>query len=354
MTKDVEGLEQAEAEPIHVFIDTAEYERLNFDFEHRMFAALEVQVRAERVVLHTTSVTAGEVRDHIGSKVRAAVSEHGKFKKKALVVRRECPDLFETPDANDLVARRLRSYEEFNRRLDVVVHEIDRVDVEAVFDRYFASEPPFGDGKKKHEFPDAFVLLSLEAWMAERQLECVLVSNDDDLRRFAEQSEFLEHVTQIGEVLSRIEEQDQDIRDLLQAVRGADSQLHEAIEDRFRELGFILMDQRGEVEGVTVRIIKVEDAWAVRAEVGRADLVLRVEVSYDAEVSYPDLDTASYDSEDKVLIPHFHVRATIGGVAAMNAHATVSYLQPSDFTLERLEVDADDVEVRVAQGVDWS
>ena len=39
---------------------------------------------------------------------------------------------------------------------EVTVLDMQSVDTEAVFEKYFGKAPPFGDGKSKNEFPDAF------------------------------------------------------------------------------------------------------------------------------------------------------------------------------------------------------
>ncbi|MEP7351405.1 MAG: PIN domain-containing protein [Sphingorhabdus sp.] len=58
-----------------------------------------------------------------------------------------------------------------------------------VLRRYFEVEPPFEAGdKKKHEFPDAFALVSLEAWAARHDTLLLCVSGDKGWRDFADKS----------------------------------------------------------------------------------------------------------------------------------------------------------------------
>jgi len=69
--------------------------------------------------------------------------------------------------------------------------------------RYFTTEPPFeGNEKKKHEFPDGFVLLSLENVAKQRQGLILCVSSDKGWRSFAEQSELLVCETDLHLALS--------------------------------------------------------------------------------------------------------------------------------------------------------
>lgn len=69
--------------------------------------------------------------------------------------------------------------------------------------RYFAVEPPFeGKEKKKHEFPDAFALLSLEAFAKKRNKLLLCISPDQGWREFAVHSDALVCVPDLDEALS--------------------------------------------------------------------------------------------------------------------------------------------------------
>ncbi|MES0036060.1 PIN domain-containing protein [Mesorhizobium sp. M0046] len=71
-----------------------------------------------------------------------------------------------------------------------------------VIRRYFATEPPFSTKEpKKSEFPDALALLSLEAWASANKTLVLLVSADGDWKRFAEQSDWLVLVPELGTAL---------------------------------------------------------------------------------------------------------------------------------------------------------
>ena len=51
-----------------------------------------------------------------------------------------------------------------------------------VFAAYFGQKPPFGRGKKKSEFPDAFAVAALGAWCSKESSELYIVSGDADMR----------------------------------------------------------------------------------------------------------------------------------------------------------------------------
>jgi len=60
-----------------------------------------------------------------------------------------------------------------------------------IFERYFKSMPPFVEGKKKAEFPDAAILITLERYAKERQTKGIIASADKGVQSFANASEHL-------------------------------------------------------------------------------------------------------------------------------------------------------------------
>lgn len=62
------------------------------------------------------------------------------------------------------------------------------VDISELMHRYFERLPPFDAPDKRSEFPDAIALLSLESWVLDRDRGMLVISKDDDWRRFCESS----------------------------------------------------------------------------------------------------------------------------------------------------------------------
>ena len=71
---------------------------------------------------------------------------------------------------------------------------------------YFSSSPPFGVGKKKSEFPDAIALLSLERWAKSNGKHILAVSGDKDWAAFAEKSEFIDIIAELGPAMALLQE----------------------------------------------------------------------------------------------------------------------------------------------------
>lgn len=73
--------------------------------------------------------------------------------------------------------------------------------VEEVFNWYFDGDPPFGQGKKKHEFPDAFVLSALDDYNKEHEANIALVSNDGDFAIACKQRRYIAYYSCIEDYI---------------------------------------------------------------------------------------------------------------------------------------------------------
>jgi hypothetical protein len=83
-----------------------------------------------------------------------------------------------------------------------VVNVRAKPDLDAVMADYSAGRPPFGPGKKKHEFPDAFVVSSLRRLCKDYGQRVYVVSNDHDLKACCSPEGPLITTKSLNEVLS--------------------------------------------------------------------------------------------------------------------------------------------------------
>src|SRR5206468_1659507 len=75
----------------------------------------------------------------------------------------------------------LGRFKDFIDKAKVDVISEENVSIAAVFEKYFARKAPFGDAKKKSEFPDAFVVAALRDWCEKEKTKMFVVSDDPDM-----------------------------------------------------------------------------------------------------------------------------------------------------------------------------
>lgn len=108
--------------------------------------------------------------------------------------------------ATEVASQRLESWIECSGA--VVLHASEHVTLDEVMLRYFDSQPPFAvSGSKKHEFPDAVALLTLERWAEQQERKVLVVSNDPDWVRYCATSQRLVLVRDLADALSGFQDQ---------------------------------------------------------------------------------------------------------------------------------------------------
>lgn len=85
-----------------------------------------------------------------------------------------------------------------------VLVDSKRVDTAALFERYFSVLPPFHEGRKKSEFPDALALMALEDFAEELPTGMLVVSKDRDWELYCANSKFLYHASEINDALDLV------------------------------------------------------------------------------------------------------------------------------------------------------
>jgi hypothetical protein len=85
----------------------------------------------------------------------------------------------------------------------LVLETGDYVSVSDLLSKYFANEPPFAEaGKKKYEFPDAIVLMAVEAWAGNHDLSVLAIAKDGDWEQYCEKSERIDYQEDLSSGLS--------------------------------------------------------------------------------------------------------------------------------------------------------
>jgi hypothetical protein len=80
------------------------------------------------------------------------------------------------------------SIKELSNKLHTIVRtskieiiSADKVDVDEIFDLYYKQAPPFSRSeKKKYEFPDAFIVKTIESWCKSNKKKIIFLSKDAD------------------------------------------------------------------------------------------------------------------------------------------------------------------------------
>ncbi|WP_300054892.1 PIN domain-containing protein [uncultured Roseobacter sp.] len=209
---------------------------------------------------------------------------------------------------------------DFLAKTGAEVIKAERVKHSLLLDKYFKNEPPFASKGKKNEFPDAIALLSLEDWAVENRKKILAVSNDGDWKSFAEKSDHLDVIDDLGKAMSRLntlaEETMPAARSVLRSISNKDKDTIDRLETNLvfaveNEAPYIEFDgsMPGEEDGASLSLISYEvegledgtsDIDIVR--VGTNTFAFRVPISIKA-LLYVEISFSIRDSIDKDYVP---------------------------------------------------
>jgi hypothetical protein len=264
-------------------------------------------VKADLVSIITTNLTMTEVAKKHAENDFDVIKDVGRQHFRRLVQETtgvELPEVSKEKLREILHHKYGKLTEDMFSKLRAKVLSIDDVKPTSVFDAYSTSQGFFSGQSKRDQFPDAFIFECLKPEATE-ETPLLLVSDDGD---FVAPSKSEQHVTvlksipdlftQLGfeieapAIFEYIDANMEKIRELLADELGNWELIPSDVEDAYVEQDWVELEtlhsfsvfgQIGEERSILV--------------VAKADM--KVGVSY----THPDWATATYDSEDKVLIP---------------------------------------------------
>jgi PIN domain len=284
----------------NVFIDTEVFVSANFNFQWAAFGELVRLAQAGFIRVFLTTITVGEVHAHISEKISEAASGLKEYRSERGRVLQNVPkydSIFEKVDKEQCVNEIKGKFDQFLKGARVTILDTQSVKAEEVFKDYFGLKPPFGEGRKKLEFPDAFAQHALANWCEQQKEEMYVVSADKDWKTDKKSLITLEKLREFIDAALK-DQAEKLAQRVLQIYEKHLDKVEKAIEDAFKDAGFYTSDVDGEVNGVTVSQISLGKALVLDVDRTSATISVDVKVHYTADVSYLSDSDGIWDSED--------------------------------------------------------
>lgn len=195
-----------------ITLDTEVFVRNGYRLEAGLLAQL-TQFKNSPIQFILSEVVIGEMFNHVIANTKNAEAnfknavqkskEHGLFSCELHDQLSKISSSISQP--KDAVETRLT---DFIHKTSAEIIPIKTVDICDVVKRYFNSSPPFEkQEKKKHEFPDAIALLSLEDWAESQQMRILAVSHDRGWKNFAAESKWIVVKDDLASALAELQTQ---------------------------------------------------------------------------------------------------------------------------------------------------
>ena len=169
----------------NVFLDTNIFEENNF-FHSNNIQSIFYYSRIGVINLYMTSISKMELIDRMKKGLINAKEEHNKlvgFINKSRILKNL--NTYEKLEKSKITVE--KSILELSNKLNTIITSsniklinADNVNIEEVFRLYYNQEAPFSSAGKKFEFPDAFIVKSIDSWCKLNKKKIIFVTKDFD------------------------------------------------------------------------------------------------------------------------------------------------------------------------------
>jgi PIN domain len=187
---------------------------------------------------------------------------------------------------------------------------IDGVRPSAVFESYSRKTGLFSGEAKKAQFPDAFIWEALKA-VATQSDPLIIVTDDRDFDAVIREHEHITRLKSIPDVFAKLGLRIEAAPDVRTFLEEHEDDVVAVVDREVRDWGLQVSDvDDAEIDDSTVNKVTFREDLATFRTAGQSKDILvvgQLEMNVDVSYNHPDWDSATYDSEDKILIPHHHV-----------------------------------------------
>ncbi|BBO79742.1 hypothetical protein DSCO28_03080 [Desulfosarcina ovata subsp. sediminis] len=283
---------------IYAFIDTSIIIQKNFDFKSTLFKRLIDLTNKSILNIFHTYISDSEIINGIDSSLQNAKSRLASSKLKSDIKVLRNFDLFSIIFSkdydkifrefrNDLISR----YQTFLSNSNSIEIPIDESNTIDIFKSYFQKKPPFGVGKKKNEFPDAFILSVLHNYSIKNQIYIYVVSNDNDMKTYCLDKQYLIEINSLEDLLgiaSKAEYKEETINAINKGIIDHRKEIEHRISYLIDSSDVSLVDVDGFVNEIEIENVNFEFDQVLNVEVdkgivtisGDADLLITLKVNY--------------------------------------------------------------------------
>lgn len=338
-----------------IFLDTSILESENY-FEGRNINILFELAKQNLVQLKLTDIVYREVLNRIDNHSVKAVNLFKKqklnFDKEARILRNAevLKSHFEKIDFKELKEKaRQEILEKFHKTINEFKIEIidsSNANIKEVLDDYFATNPPFKDGLKKSEFPDALSINSIKIWCTENSKTVIHLSTDKDFDNYI--SDLIDCKQTLSSLLELLFKENSNVQfEFITAIyqKSINDILHsiesELYED-FSSLAYSEIENDAWFEDVEVDFYDVNEINIVTSTINEVEdksfsYEIETNIIFRVQANYTDLSTAFYDKEDGIWFGEER-RSEIKKYC-------VNTLVYADFELEENKVDGSFIEI---------
>ena len=297
--------------PNVIFIDTNIFDRQNYNYESSVFVSFAQKVKDKGITLLLPHPMELEVQRHIKERVQEAINALKKAKHcapfltkwKHWPVKKE--SFFSLSRELDGIA--WQEWERFLQLFNVVRLSCEHVQLKEVMQWYDSGRAPFGKGKKRKEFPDAFAIAAVSEYAVQNNLAVAVISHDSDMGSACDHFPSLLHFPSLPAYTEAILSKDKRLEEARLLLTKNEDTIVEHFCEAFYELGFYLeIPGEYELEEVNITGLDLPELRIVALGKAECTVAFEADISFKARFSFYDTETyetsGSYTAEDSTPI----------------------------------------------------
>ncbi|AOG22031.1 PIN domain-containing protein [Acidovorax sp. RAC01] len=233
----------------------------------------------------------------------------------------------------EVVQVAMDEWHEFLKNFSLVKLDYSGVNLKTVMQWYDHVTPPFRDGKKRKEFPDAFAIAIVDAYARSTGSSVAVVSEDSDMKLACDRFPSLLYFKSLPTLTELLLSDDAALEKLKNAVLDDIDALSQAAIEAATELEFYHSDSDYSILDTNIHGVEIEDVSVVAIGDGECTLAFDCEVEAEHYLEWEEMD--HYHEEYSKERQWVHERATLTGIAKVAVNTKTSTV--SDVTFFKFE-----------------
>jgi len=294
-----------------------------------------------------SSVVGREVESKIQISVKDALSSLKNFKRKARILSElddeHIKSLFSEISEADIHKKSVDVFREFIEGCKTELVDASSIDSEEILSLYFDKKPPFGDGKKKSEFPDALSLFSLKS-ILDPEEKIYVISGDGDLKTFCDTDSQLIYLESLDKLLDLYNQHTNKLTDQVkQYFENNEDEVKGKIQEYLEgcDVYNVSTWEDAEVDNDALSVINLGNIVpsVIFISDEESQITFDIDVEFEVTVTGPDFNNGIYDREDG-LIYTFDTTSQTKIISTTYTIEILLYYDFVDGSLENAEDDA--------------
>lgn len=277
--------------PSALFLDTSILVGQGYNFSSVVLSTFLPLAKTNGMQLLLPDITEREIKRHLIALTHETVTNLTEIRRKAPFLEKweHFPDL--RAPSYDWKAKHiaLEAWDNFLKQFHVVRLGYEGINLAQIMDWYDRSAPPFGEGKKRKEFPDAFALASLIAYAEQHTNACIaIISLDDDFKTACERYPFLLHFKGLPRLTELLLRDDTDIGKTHETINRNIELLVEQIDQCAPGFDFYVRDDQFRVSQSKYSGCSIEDFQIIGIGDHECTLTFEATIEVQHELSWVD------------------------------------------------------------------